>query len=196
MHKELLVLGLLQSGPMTGYDLHRVVVAHGELYTDLKRGNVYYLLERLAKASFLQVTTEAGARGPRRERLIYALTDQGRRRFHDLLRTVVRTYELAHIGVEVGMVFLPYLDLQDAIRLLEERRQSVIARRALIEPGADMVGKLHEQLAQDHLLSLMDAELAWIARALRRLLMRQVEQTGPPTNTALDCPGTHTSDHL
>ena len=68
MHKELHILGLLQSGPLTGYDLHRIVVAHGELFTDLKKGNVYYLLERLAARGALQVTAEAGARGPRRDR--------------------------------------------------------------------------------------------------------------------------------
>ncbi len=37
MHKALLILGLLQGGPKTGYDLNRIVRAHGELYTDLKK---------------------------------------------------------------------------------------------------------------------------------------------------------------
>ena len=67
MHKELLLLGLLQSGHNTGYELHRIVTAHGELYTDLKKGNVYYLLERLAADGALTVTAEPGARGPRRD---------------------------------------------------------------------------------------------------------------------------------
>jgi DNA-binding PadR family transcriptional regulator len=194
MHKELLVLGLLLSGPKTGYELHRVIVAHGELYTDLKKGNIYYLLERLAEAGALQVTTEVGARGPRRERLVYALTDQGRRRFHELLRAVVRTYEVAHTGVEVGMVFLPYLDPQDAVHLLEERRQAVLARRALIEREAGTAGHLHMQLAQDHLLNLMDAELAWVARALTRLQQRQEEETSQPTTAAARCPGMQADD--
>jgi DNA-binding PadR family transcriptional regulator len=194
MHKELLILGLLQSGPKTGYELHRVIVAHGELYTDLKKGNVYYLLERLAEAGALQVTTEVGTRGPRRERLVYALTDQGRRRFHELLRAVVRTYEVAHTGVEVGMVFLPYLDPQDAVHLLEERRQAVLARRALIEREAGTAGHLHMQLAQDHLLNLMDAELAWVARALTRLQQRQEEETSQPTTAAARCPGMQADD--
>src|SRR5215469_817490 len=102
MHKELHLLGLLLLGPKTGYQLHRITEAHGELYTDLKKGNVYYLLDRLAKSGALEVTAEAGAPGPRRERLIYAITDHGRQRFHELLRAVLRTYELPHTGVEVG----------------------------------------------------------------------------------------------
>src|SRR5579871_4337128 len=166
MHKELLVLGLLTSGPRTGYDLHRFVVAHGELYTDLKKGNVYYLLERLAGAGYLQVEAEGGARGPRGERLIYTLTDQGRQRFAELLREVMRTYELAHTGVEVGMVFLPTLPPEEAVHLLEERRQAVVARHSLVEREAQSADPLHTRLAHDHLLCIMDAELAWIDRAI------------------------------
>jgi DNA-binding PadR family transcriptional regulator len=200
MHKELLILGLVQSGHNTGYDLHRIVTAHGELYDDLKKGNVYYLLERLAESGALEVTAEAGARGPRRERLVYTLTDRGRRRFFELLREVVRTYELAHTGVEVGMVYLPYLAPQEAIPLLEERRQAVLARRTLmIEREARGGDHFHVQLARDHLLSLMDAELAWIERTLQRLRehyddQRQADATAPPTATAARCPGTPAGD--
>ena len=86
MHKALLVLGLLQGGPKTGYDLHRIVRAHGELYTDLKKANLYYLLERLAAEGYLEMEAKPGGRGPRRERLVYALTPRGRERFGELLR--------------------------------------------------------------------------------------------------------------
>ncbi len=187
MHKELHLLGLLRAGPRTGYALHRIVVAHGELFTDLKKGNVYYLLERLARSGALEVTTEAGARGPRRERLIYTLTDQGRRRFDELLRAVVRTYEPAHSGVEVGMIFLETLAPQEAIRLLEERRQSVLEHRALLTHEANAADHLPQQLAQDHLLSMTDAELAWIERALHRLREGQVDATAAIPNSAAAC---------
>src|SRR5215472_3427892 len=133
MHKELHLLGLLQSGPKTGYQLHRITKAHGELYTDLKKGNVYYLLDRMARSGELEVTAEAGAPGPRRERLIYAITENGQQRFHELLRAVLRTYDLPHTGVEVGMVFLPYLDVSEATQLLLERRSAVLDRRTAVE---------------------------------------------------------------
>lgn len=175
MHKELHILGLLRSGPRTGYDLHRIVVAHGELFADLKRGNVYYLLERLAQLGDLEVTAEAGARGPRRERLVYSLTDQGRAHFQQLLRDVVRTFEPAHTGVEVGMIFLSSLDDAEALALLEERRQAVQERREVIGREAGQHAPLPQQLAFDHLTSLIDAELAWIDRSLQRLRERQQE---------------------
>src|SRR5260370_35620797 len=105
--------------------------------------NVYYIRERPAEPAALTMGTEFAPGGPRRERLVYALTDQGRQRFHELLRAVVGTYEVAHTGVEVGMVFLPYLDSQDAVHLLEERRQAVLVRRTLIDRDAGPTGHRH-----------------------------------------------------
>jgi DNA-binding PadR family transcriptional regulator len=187
MHKELHILGLLLAGPKTGYDLHRIVLAHGELFTDLKKGNVYYLLERLAEAGAVQVMAEGGARGPRRERLMYTLTDLGRARFQTLLRAVVRTYEVAHTGVEVGMVFLSYLAPADAIALLEERQRTVIERRAQMAGNMHATMHLHDQLARDHMLSLMDAELAWCQRAVERL--RAAAAAAPESTAEPGCPG-------
>lgn len=175
MPKELHILGLLLARPRTGYELHRIVVAHGEVFTDLKKGNVYYLLERLAKSGMLTMTAEGGARGPRRERLVYAITEQGRQRFQQLLREVIRTYDAPHSGIEVAMIFLPHLDLTEAIHLLEERRAAVLARRALVDGNDENHGdaahnrQLHQQLEHDHLVSMMEAELAWIERSLKSL---------------------------
>jgi DNA-binding PadR family transcriptional regulator len=172
MHKELHLLGLLQMGPKTGYQLHRITKAHGELYTDLKQGNVYYLLDRLARSGALEVTAQAGAPGPRRERLVYAITESGRQRFHELLRDVLRTYEVPHSGVEVGMVFLPYLDVDEVAQLLSERRVAVLTRRSAVERDMRTSDHGHVSLAQDHLLCLIDAELSWIDRTIERLQRR------------------------
>jgi DNA-binding PadR family transcriptional regulator len=187
MHKELLLLGLLQFGPKTGYDLHRFIQAHGDLYTDLQKGNIYYLLDRLATKGFVSVVTESGARGNRGERLIYTLTDSGREHFLEMLRDNLSTFELAHTGVEVGMFFLSHLPVEEAIDLLKERRQKVFDRRTLVNDSAQSSGHLHVSLAQDHLLMLMDAELAWIDRTLQRLR----PETGLPhaQDNAIRCPG-------
>ena len=46
--RTLMVLGLLKAGPRHGYELHRIVVAHGSLYADFKKPTLYHLLHRLA----------------------------------------------------------------------------------------------------------------------------------------------------
>jgi len=171
MHKVLLLLGLLLHGPRYGYELHQIVRAHGELYADLKKSNLYYLLERLASEGALRGRAEEGTRGARGERLIYELTDQGRTRFKELLREVILTYEPAHIGVDTAVMFLATLPHAESLHLLMERRRIVGARREIVAKelavGAEDDPLLH--VASDHLLSLIDTELTWLDRSLTYL---------------------------
>ena len=171
MHKVLLLLGLLLHGPRYGYELHQIVRAHGELYADLKKSNLYYLLERLASEGHLSVRAEEGTRGARGERLIYELTDQGRTRFKELLREVILTYEPAHTGVDTAVMFLATLPHAESLQLLMERRRIIGERRDVAAKELATVAEddplLH--IASDHLLSLIDTELAWLDRSLTYL---------------------------
>jgi DNA-binding PadR family transcriptional regulator len=165
MHKRLMVLGLLLWGPLSGYRLHQVAAAHGELYSDLKKANLYYLLGRMQQEGLLSVETEPGARGPRRERLVYAITEAGRHEFEALLRRVLEDYQPVHMGVEVAAVLLDHLPPREARRVLLRRREIVRAHRsrALAELGPAEPGG-----ASDHLLLMVDAEAEWLDRALAR----------------------------
>ena len=171
MHKVLLLLGLLQRRPLYGYELHRIVRAHGELYADLKKANLYYLLERLASEGYLNVRAEEGARGARGEKLIYELTDQGRTHFKALLREVILTYEPAHTGVDTAVVFLASLPQAEGLQLLTERRRIIAGRRELAAQELAAVAESSPlfHIASDHLFCLIDAELAWIDRSLTYL---------------------------
>lgn len=190
MHKILLLLGLLRYGPMSGkdlhrlvqeqdalsfamsgYDLHTLVRTHGALSTDLKKSNVYYLLDRLAADGYLNVSTEPGARGPRGERLIYSLTSAGCERFDELLREVLRTDDQLHSGIDVALLFLRQMPHAEALALLEERRQRTALRREQVASELDEQVRNNplQRIAFDHLLSLIDAELAWLGRTLADL---------------------------
>lgn len=175
MHKVLLLLGLLLDGPLYGYQLHQIVRAHGELYADLKKANLYYLLERLTADGYLGMEVEPGARGARGERLIYTITATGRAHFQQLLRETLVSFELAHTGIETAVVFLSSLSPQEGVALLQERRAAVQEKRAQIVADLDHPEKNAPlvMIAVDHLLSLLDAELAWIDRSLAYL-----EKTG------------------
>jgi DNA-binding PadR family transcriptional regulator len=170
VHKRLLLLGLLRSGPLSGYELHQIVRAHGELYADLKKANIYYLLERLADEGLVTVEVEGGTRGRRGERLIYQLTAAGRAEFRRLIGEVVLELQPVQSGIDVAVVFLATLSKRQALSLLEKRRARLAARReqaaAELEPAARApLG----QVVADHLLGQIDAEIAWLARTLEFL---------------------------
>src|SRR5438445_2764250 len=139
MHKQLLLLSLLLRGPRHGYELHRALRAHGVIYADLKKANVYYLLSRMAEDGYVHVDAQESPHGVRGEKLVYSITDAGRRRFDELLRQTLRHYEPLRSGLEVAVVLLNQLSPSEGIRLLEERRRNVETARAAItgefEPG-------------------------------------------------------------
>ncbi len=174
MHKELIVLGLLGERPMHGHELHRIVRAHGELYSDLKKANLYHLLAKLEERGYLRVRSEAGTRGRRGERLVYAITAEGRRRLGALLRAVLRSYETTHSGIEVAAVLMSQLPPAECVALLRERRKAVRSRRAMLaKEFADFGNRgAFAQISADHVLAYVDAELAWIDRSLKRLVAK------------------------
>jgi DNA-binding PadR family transcriptional regulator len=164
-HKALLLLGLLRRGPMTGYDLNRIVRSHGPLYADLKKGNIYHLLDRLARQGHLTITVEHGARGPRGERLVYELTPSGRQALLRLVRQAITRFEPADTGLAGAVVFLSELDQEEAARVLRRRRDVIRERRAF----AAELGVLRQplsRLAGAHQLARIDAELAWVTEAI------------------------------
>jgi DNA-binding PadR family transcriptional regulator len=175
MHKRLLILGLMRNGPLSGYDVLRIVTAHGELYRDLRKANVYYLLERMAKEGLVTLRSEPGARGPRGERLLYSITAAGRSSFDQLLREVLRGYEPTHTGLEVAMVLADSLSATEATGLLTQRREAVRSYRAMV---SDQLGEPEPGSAGDHLLSLVDTELAWVDRAIDRNHRRDEHSAG------------------
>ncbi len=174
--KTLMVLGLLQAGPRHGYDLHRIVVAHGTLYADFKTPTLSHLLHRLTVQGAVEVHAEGGTRGRRGERLVFALTPQGGELFQELLRNALSTYNPAQMNFEMAAAYLPWIPVKEAESLLAQRRQAIETRQAEVvneldhltsEPASQRLAA--RSLATDHALSLLNAELAWMDRAARHL---------------------------
>ncbi|MDH5277050.1 MAG: PadR family transcriptional regulator [Gammaproteobacteria bacterium] len=177
--RTLMVLGLLKSGAKHGYELHRIVVAHGSLYPDFKKPTLYHLLHRLTLQGAVQVRPEAGARGPRGERLVFTLAPKGETLFMQLLRNALSSYDASHTGFEVATAFLGWLPAAEAQLLLHNRLGVIRLRRAEVAGQIEAMPRQPEgahmaalQLATDHSLMLLDAEIAWADRAIRRIGVR------------------------
>lgn len=168
MHKKLLLLGFLRERPLSGYQVSMMLSAHGDLYSDLKKGNVYYLLERMSREGLVSVKTEGGARGPRGERLIYSLTAAGKKALLGLLRQEIEDYQPLHGGIEVAAVLLSQLSKVEARSLLRKRLAAVDDSRRKLEATLGAAGR-EPGSAGDHMLLLAEAERRWLERALDRL---------------------------
>lgn len=176
-----MVLGLLQGRARHGYEIHQIVMAHGSLYADFnKKATLYHLLARLARQGAVEVSHEAGARGPRGEKLVYALNASGRALFRQLLRRLLGSYEDSQVGFQVAAGFISWIPAPEAEALLRQRAAAARVRRRevvdelqhLVEPPS---GQMEIQraasrfLAADLALAVIDAELAWIDKTIRFL---------------------------
>ncbi len=174
--RTLMVLGLLQSGPRHGYELHRILSAHGTLYAEFKKPTLYHLLHRLTEQGAVQVHSEPGARGRRGERLVFALTPRGSELFDGLLRQALKTYDRDEVTFEVAAAYLPWLPPREARALLTERRTAIADLHRHVAGELDHVtalpaGRMQaaRSLATDHTLVLLEAELDWLDRVLDHL---------------------------
>lgn len=177
----LMVLGVLHTGARHGYELHRILVAHGTVYADFKKPTLYHLLARLAGQGVVDCRSEAGARGPRGERLVYSITARGRTVFQALLRAVLGGHDENGAGFQVAAGFLAWIPAHEAQALLRKRCIGLRSRqeemRGAVDQHLELMqgGAMTEQqatsrfLSADHLLSMMDAELAWMERTIEFL---------------------------
>lgn len=145
------LLGLLRSGPMTGYDLTRAATELFEDFWTVTRSQVYRELGAMAADGLL----EAGPAG-KRDRRPYALTDIGREAFTTWLHA-----EPGPDTVRIPLLLrLAFVDALQPARLAE----LVAAQRA--EHAARLTG--YEQLAAS--LPDVPATLAFGLRYERAVL--------------------------
>ncbi len=183
MYKQVMLLGLLLERPMYGQQIREVIETHHDLLANfIKKPTIYYQLERLAAEGDLEIrreTVEAPGPGAAhddmalRERDVYYITEQGRRHFSSLLRSMLSTYRPGLSDVDVCFFFLHHLSKQEAIALLAERHTLVAGYRAAVVRQYESTQDEAHRLVYDHDLSLLDAELNWLQRTMQHLRSNQ-----------------------
>lgn len=160
------LLGILARGPAHGYDLKREHDARFPGAKPLAYGQVYATLARLERDGHVQVAEMAQGGGP--ERTVYAMTSEGRRTLDDWLEQVEpagpypadelvrKTVTALHLGTDA----VGYLTCQRAEHMAR-MRELVQAQTVVLDLGA--------QIALDHTIAHLDADLRWLESAAARV---------------------------
>lgn len=184
MYKQVMLLGLLLERPMYGQQIREVIENHHHIFADfIKKPTIYYQLERLAHDGYLEVrreTVEAPGTGAAhdelapRERAIYYITEKGRGYFYRLLRGTLGTHTPQLSEMDACLFFLDHLEPSEAVVLLKERYELIVRDRAevLRKMQDPQVQDEAHRLVNDHKLTLLDAELNWLARTIMHLQTR------------------------
>lgn len=169
---------------MYGQQIREVIENHHTLFADfMKKSNIYHHLGQMTKDGYLEVreeTVEAPGTGPAhhelalRERTVYYITDKGRGYFYKLLREALGTHTPQLSDMDACLFFVDYLEAGEAIALLRERYELVNQERAQVaQRMLDLaVQDTAHRMVNDHKLTLLDAELNWLARTIMQLHTR------------------------
>ena len=209
---ELAILGLLHDQELHGYEIRRRLRDELGLFANISFGSLYPALSRLEKAGAVAVTESGtppaaepmpftgslsgeraglrarragGARGTKRSRKVYRITDQGRSLFEQLLDAdePAGTDDARSFGLRLA--FARYLAPQARLALLE-RRRAQLARRLDSDrvraagPGLDD----YARSLVEHGTEATEHDIAWLDRLIETERHKQapVRSQTPPTS--------------
>lgn len=175
MDVPLYILGLLRRyGPQHGYQINKSFTENIADFARIKLPTIYYHLERLAAAGFLDAT--AAKESTRPERTVYAINARGEERFiHDLNGLLEIRYEPT-FGCDALLYFSDSLDpstLADSLdQYITKMQQAVeFINRHEAESFAVVPEESRPWAAAlfDHHRSHYQAEADWARRTLENL---------------------------
>lgn len=170
---KLLILGLLDTQPMSGYDLQQKIGrADARRWGGVLPGSIYYALKKLEEEGDIALA-EVGQTG-RRQRAVYAITPQGRRSLQTLVRDVLRT-PVSPYPTELfsGLSLLDRLPRPEAVQALRERRKRLAAEYdVLLQKREGNTGQVVSRIAAltiDHMFALVQQQQKFVESVLAAL---------------------------
>jgi len=152
MEKKLLLLGLLLSHGMHGYQLNEMLQQNPGTPIVLKKSNAYKLLNDMEKDGW--ITHKQEQEGNRPQRRVYSVTKEGEAAFYRLLRENLSTYPSPEFPGFVGLDFLYLLPAEEAVTLLETEIPVEIQQ---------------SHLATEYLHKFYASEIEWLSEIINRL---------------------------
>ncbi len=190
---ELAVLGILHEMPMHGYELRKRLSSLLGAFRAFGYGSLYPALkDLLAKGLIAEDVTDSGPARPldrpRRSKIVYRLTAEGKERLQDLLaQSGPSSWEDDGFGVHFAFFGLTQADIR--MRILEGRRSRLEERleafRAAATRTRERVDSYTLEL-QRHGLESVEREVRW----LNELIASERESgTGPGNQGGVNTEG-------
>lgn len=165
MENKLLVLGLLLSHAMHGYQLFEVIKQNPSTPISLKKPNTYKLLGDMEKDGWVTHFTEQEGNRPPRQ--VYSVTQKGEKAFQQLLRENLSSYPAPELPALVGLDFLHLLPAEVAVPLLESRLELVRSKYQELDEMDPEIRQSH--LSAAYLHKFYQNEIDWLSELLNRI---------------------------
>lgn len=165
---ELAILGLLQDGPMHGYELRKQLNSMLGTFRAISYGSLYPALKNMLASGLIEEDGPADAGAPvltgKRARIVYKLTAEGKEQFQQLLHeSGPEAWEDERF--DVHFAFFGRTDAEARLRILQGRRSRMEERRASLRGS---LARTRERL-DDYTLALQQHGLEGVEREVRWL---------------------------
>ena len=183
MSLEYVILGFLEVGPRTGYDLKKRFDRSISGFWPADQSRIYRTLDRLQERGW--VTQEIIAQADRPDRKPYNITEEGRDAFHRWMQEC-QSGPPRRNPFLVQLFFAGLLSDEEAIRLLEAKRERVLAVLASFPERYRLAPEYeHDEpervdffhwLTLDSAVYMRYAYLEWIDDAIERIKRGEYEK--------------------
>ncbi|MFF1635158.1 PadR family transcriptional regulator [Leifsonia sp. NPDC058248] len=173
----LAVLSCLWERPMYPYEMTSSMRERGkEDSIRLNFGSLYAVIKSLEKHGLIAVA-QTEREGNRPERIVYEITDAGRREADDWLRELIEKPVKEYPAVETGLSLLAMLPPAAAVELLQKRvvllDAEIAERERMLEGEAADVPELF-MVEFHYKQAMLTAERAYIVGLAERILDRAI----------------------
>ncbi len=183
---------LAERGPMHGHQIRlQAQEDYTHLWTDIAPGALYGVLGRLQREGLTEVIrTEREGNYP--ERVVYQITDEGRRALRivrdDALRTVVRSFDPFDLALARSGAIAEHR----LTTTIEQRLDELLLRRKALQYQLDVYGQwlsTAETEVVHHSVMRLDADIAWHRSVMGRVPdIARESHDGPPGPATKETP--------
>ncbi len=164
MEEKLLLLGIINSQRVHGYQMNQMIEKHLGLSGHLTKPTAYRLLNKMADDGWLTYHEERESNRPPRR--VYAITEEGEEVFLQMLRESLGSYQPAIVHGDIGIAFMHFLPTQQVISLLNQRLDG-------IDGVLDAHPEVNEEnsghnLMLNHQLKHLITERDWLVNVIER----------------------------
>lgn len=132
---RLLVLGLLDTQPMSGYDIQQMIsLVDAERWGGVLVGSIYHALKKLEQENYIEIMSieQTG----HRQKAVYQITQQGKEYLNSLVIDSLRTSSVLYpTTLYSGLSFLEKISRESARKALEEQKQLLEEEYRTLEQG-------------------------------------------------------------
>ena len=165
--RALLLLGILRTQSLHGYQLNDFIGKNLSRVIEMKKATAYAILDRLHESGYILVHLEQ--KGNRPPRQVYTITPKGEEHFLALLRDNLSKADRTSFAGDIGLMFFDQLSKEETVNLLKHRLSELQVDLAMYEQAAK--NGMHTPgitLAIEHTLALLQADHDWLSKLIGR----------------------------